>query len=144
MFQVTDRVRTIEYAIRDVLAQAKQLERKGKKIIYLNIGDPVKFDFDTPNHIKQALIKAVKEGANWYAPSEGLPELKEAICEKEKKVNRVEIQPEDVVVTHGISEGIQDGYGCYSGKRRRNLGARSYISTLHCLHQVFRRQTSCI
>ncbi|MFB0514765.1 MAG: aminotransferase class I/II-fold pyridoxal phosphate-dependent enzyme [Candidatus Bathyarchaeia archaeon] len=107
MFQVTDRVRTIEYAIRDVLAQAKQLERKGKKIIYLNIGDPVKFDFDTPNHIKQALTKAVKEGANWYAPSEGVPELKEAICEKEKKVNEVEIQPEDVVVTHGISEGIQ-------------------------------------
>lgn len=107
MFQVTDRVRTIEYAIRDVLAQAKQLERKGKKIIYLNIGDPVKFGFDTPNHIKQALTKAVEEGANWYAPSEGLPELREAICEKEKKVNEVEIQPEDVVVTHGISEGIQ-------------------------------------
>jgi len=107
MLKVTDRVRTIEYAIRDVLAQAKQLERKGKKIIYLNIGDPVKFDFDTPPHIKQALTKAVEEGANWYAPSEGLPELKEAICEKEKKVNEVEIQPEDVVVTHGISEGIQ-------------------------------------
>ncbi len=107
MFQVTDRVRTIKYAIRDVLAQAKQLERKGKKIIYLNIGDPVKFDFDTPDHIKQALTKAVEEGANWYAPSEGLPELREAICEKEKKVNGVEIQPEDVVVTHGISEGIQ-------------------------------------
>jgi len=78
MFQVADRVRTIKYAIRDVLAQAKQLERKGKKIIYLNIGDPAKFDFDTPDHVKQALTKAVEEGANWYAPSEGLPELREA------------------------------------------------------------------
>lgn len=107
MFQVTGRVRSIEYAIRDVLAQAKELERQGKKVIYLNIGDPVKFDFDTPNHIKQALAKAVEEGDNWYAPSEGLPELKEAICEKEEKVNGVKIQPEDVVVTHGISEGIQ-------------------------------------
>ncbi len=107
MFQVANRVRTIEYAIRDVLAQAKQLERKGKEIIYLNIGDPAKFDFDTPFHIKQALTKAVEEGVNWYAPSEGLPELREAICEKEKKVNQVEIQPEDVVVTQGISEGIQ-------------------------------------
>lgn len=107
MFQVTSRVRTIEYAIRDVLTQAKRLERKGRKIIYLNIGDPVKFDFDTPNHVKQAITKAVEDGANWYAPSEGLPELKEAICEKEKKVNEVDIQPEDVVVTHGISEGIQ-------------------------------------
>ncbi len=107
MFRATERVRTIEYAIRDVIVSAKRLEKKGKKIIYLNIGDPVKFDFDTPSHIKQALTKAVEEGANWYAPSEGLPELKEAICEKEKKVNEVEIQPEDVVVTQGISEGIQ-------------------------------------
>lgn len=107
MFQATERVRTIKYAIRDVLVQAKQLERKGKKIIYLNIGDPAKFDFDTPDHVKQALTKAVEEGANWYAPSEGLPELREAICEKEKKVNGVLIQQDDVVVTHGISEGIQ-------------------------------------
>ncbi len=107
MFQATERVRAIKYAIRDVLVQAKQLERKGKKIIYLNIGDPAKFDFDTPDHVKQALTKAVEEGANWYAPSEGLPELREAICEKEKKVNGVLIQQDDVVVTHGISEGIQ-------------------------------------
>jgi tyrosine/nicotianamine family aminotransferase len=107
MFQVTNRVRNIEYAIRDVVVQAKRLERKGKKIIYLNIGDPVRFDFDTPEHVKQALAKAVEEGANWYAPSEGLLELREAICEKEKRVNKVDIQPEDVVVTHGISEGIQ-------------------------------------
>jgi tyrosine/nicotianamine family aminotransferase len=107
MVQVTNRVRTIEYAIRDVLTRAKQLERKGKEIIYLNIGDPVRFDFDTPNHIKQALTEAVKEGINWYAPSEGLPELREAICEKEKRVNRVDIQPDDVIVTQGISEGIQ-------------------------------------
>jgi len=104
---VAERVRAIEYAIRDVIAQAKQLEEKGKKIIYLNIGDPVRFDFDTPEHIKQALTKAVEEGVNWYAPSEGLPELREAVCEKEKRVNGVDVQPEDVVVTHGISEGIQ-------------------------------------
>jgi len=89
------------------MVAAKKLEKKGKKIFYLNIGDPVKFDFDAPQHIKEALVKAVEEGANWYAPSEGLPELREAICEKEKKVNEVKIQPDDVVVTQGISEGIQ-------------------------------------
>jgi len=107
MFKATERARSVEYAIRDVIAFAKKLEREGKEIIYLNIGDPVKFDFDTPTHIKKALIKAVEEGSNWYAPSEGLPELREAICEKEKKVNEVEIQPESVIVTSGISEGIQ-------------------------------------
>jgi len=107
MFRVTERARTVEYAIRDVIALAKKLEKKGKEIIYFNIGDPVKYDFDTPAHIKTALKKAVDEGANWYSPSEGLPELREAICEKEKKVNGVEISPENVVITQGISEGIQ-------------------------------------
>ena len=66
MFRATERVRSIEYAIRDVIAYAREEERKGKKIIYLNIGDPVKFDFDTPRHVKEALIKAVKDGYNSY------------------------------------------------------------------------------
>ncbi len=84
MLKATERTRTIEYAIRDVLAFAKKVEKQGKKIIYLNIGDPCKYDFDTPEYIKRALVKAVEEGNNWYAPSEGLPELREAICEKEE------------------------------------------------------------
>ena len=105
--QPTERVRTIEYAIRDILVYAKQVAKTGKKIYYLNIGDPVAFDFDTPPHIKQALVNAVEEGANAYSPSEGLPELRQAISQKEKRVNGVDINPEDVIVTEGISEGIQ-------------------------------------
>jgi len=107
MFQATKRVRTIKYAIRDIIVHAKSVEKKGKKIVYLNIGDPVKYDFDTPEHVKQALVNAVKEGFNWYSPSEGLQELREAICEKEKRVNSVEILPENVIVTSGVSEAIQ-------------------------------------
>jgi len=105
----TKRVRTIEYAIRDVIPYAKQVAKTGKKIYYLNIGDPNAFDFDTPPHIKEALIKAVESGekANAYSPSEGLPELREAISQKEKRVNDVDISHEDVIVTSGISEGIQ-------------------------------------
>ncbi len=105
-FRVTERVSTIEYAIRDIMEFAKKLENKGKKIVYLNIGDPVKFDFDTPEHVKQALFEAVKEGANWYSSSEGLPELRDAICQKEKRVNNIHILPENVIVTTGVSEGI--------------------------------------
>lgn len=105
--KVTERVRTIEYAIRDVIIYAKQLANAGKKIFYLNIGDPVAFDFDTPKHIKQALVKAVEEGANFYSASEGLPELREAISRKEKRVNNVDVSAEDIIVTSGISEGIQ-------------------------------------
>ncbi|MCL6577854.1 MAG: aminotransferase class I/II-fold pyridoxal phosphate-dependent enzyme [Candidatus Bathyarchaeota archaeon] len=105
--KVTERVRTIEYAIRDVIIHARQVAKTGKKIFYLNIGDPVAFDFDTPQHIKQALIKAVEEGENAYSASEGIPELREAISQKEKRVNGVDISAEDVIVTQGISEGIQ-------------------------------------
>ena len=105
--KVTERVRTIEYAIRDIIVHARQVAKTGKKIHYLNIGDPVAFDFDTPPHIKQALMKAVEEGANAYSPSEGLPELRQAITQKEKRVNGVDVSSEDVIVTSGISEGIQ-------------------------------------
>lgn len=104
--KVTQRVSTIEYAIRDIIEFAKKLEKKGKKITYLNIGDPVKFDFDTPEHVKKALFEAVNAGENWYSPSEGLPELREAICRKEKQVNDIDILPDNVVVTTGVSEGI--------------------------------------
>lgn len=105
--KITERVKTIEYAIRDVVAYANQVAGTGKKIYYLNIGDPVAFDFDTPEHIKQALIKAVQEGENAYAPSEGLPELRQAISQKEWNVNRIDVPLENIIVTAGISEGIQ-------------------------------------
>jgi alanine-synthesizing transaminase len=109
VIEPTKRVRTIEYAIRDVIPYAKQVAKTGKKIYYLNIGDPNAFDFDTPPHIKEALIKAVESGgtANAYSPSEGLQELREAISLKEKRVNDVAISPDDVIVTSGISEGIE-------------------------------------
>lgn len=105
--KVTERVRTIEYAIRDIIVHAKQVAKTGKKIYYLNIGDPNAFDFDTPPHIKQCLVKAVEDGSNFYSPSEGLPELRQAISQKEKRVNHVEVSADDVIVTSGISEGIQ-------------------------------------
>jgi alanine-synthesizing transaminase len=103
----TERTRAIEYAIRDVIVHARQVERTGKKMYYLNIGDPNAFDFDTPPHVRQALISAVEERSNAYSASEGLLELREAICQKERRVNSVEVSAEDVIVTSGISEGIQ-------------------------------------
>lgn len=106
LFRVTSRVSTIEYAIRDVIEFAKKLEKKGKKITYLNIGDPVKFGFDTPEHVKQALFESVKAGENWYGPSEGLLELREAVCKKEKRVNGIDVAPDDIIITTGVSEGI--------------------------------------
>ncbi len=89
-----------------MVGYARELEKKGKDVIYLNIGDPVSFDFDTPEHIKEALIQAVNEGLNGYSPSEGTLELREAICEKEKKIGGINILPENVIISNGVSEGI--------------------------------------
>jgi aspartate/methionine/tyrosine aminotransferase len=83
------------------------MEKKGKDVVYLNIGDPLLFDFETPEHIKEALIQAVREGFNAYSPSEGLPELRDAICEKEKKVGGIDLLPENVIISNGVSEAIQ-------------------------------------
>jgi len=105
--KVTARAKAIEYAIRDVIVNAGLITKMGKKIFYLNIGDPVAFDFPTPQHIKQALIEAVQSGENNYSPSEGVPELRQAIAEKEKQVNNVSILAENVLITSGVSEGIQ-------------------------------------
>ena len=73
----------MEYAIRDITIHARRYEKSGRKIIYLNIGDPVKYDFPTPDHIKKALIDAISNDFNYYADSEGILELRQAIVKKE-------------------------------------------------------------
>ena len=80
--KVSERTCGVEYAIRDIISYARRYESTGKQITYLNIGDPVKYDFVTPQHIKQALIDAVQNNQNYYTESEGLPELRKAIVEK--------------------------------------------------------------
>jgi aspartate/methionine/tyrosine aminotransferase len=85
----------------------QELIRHGKKIYYLNIGDPAAFDFKTPPSLKEALCRAIAQEDNYYSPSEGLPELRQAVANKEKKINNVDISADDVLVTDGISEGIQ-------------------------------------
>ncbi len=105
--RVTERASNIEYAIRDIIAHTENLLQEGKKLYCLNIGDPGAFDFPTPEHVKQALCKAVEEDDSYYSPSEGILELREAIVNKEKRVNGITIAPDDVLVTDGISEGIE-------------------------------------
>ena len=104
--KVSDRTQGVEYAIRDIISYASDYEKSGKEIIYLNIGDPLKYDFKTPEHIKLALIEAVKNDENYYTKSEGLPELCKAIVEKESQKG-LSITEEDVLVTNGVSEGLE-------------------------------------
>lgn len=104
---VTNRTRTIRYAIRDVVVTAKKLEAQGRQITFLNIGDPLAYDFKTPSFIIEAFCEAAKRGLNGYSASAGLPEFREAVVEKERIYNNVQITSEDVIATAGISEGIQ-------------------------------------
>ena len=82
----------------EVLARAKALERQGRSIIHLEIGEP---DFDTPAHIKEAAKRALDAGATHYGPAAGLPELREAIAKHVTDTRGVPVSPEEVVVTPG-------------------------------------------
>jgi alanine-synthesizing transaminase len=102
-----ERALGIEYAIRDVVAPAKALEQAGHKVLKLNIGDPIAYGFKPPAHLVEALAKAARENLNGYSPSEGDPQLIDAIVRREKRRNKADYQAGDVLVTTGISEGLQ-------------------------------------
>ncbi len=97
----------ISYAIREVMIPARELEKKGIEIIKLNIGDPIAYDFDTPQHIKDALYKGAMEGYNGYAPSEGYAELREEIAKREKRRNDMDYDIDDIIITTGVTEALQ-------------------------------------
>jgi aspartate aminotransferase len=81
-----------------VLARAKQMEREGKSIIHLQIGEP---DFDTPKNICDAAIKAIRDGYTHYAPSGGIPEAREVCAEYMSKTRRIEVTPEQTIIMPG-------------------------------------------
>ena len=103
--KVSKKVAGVEYAIRDIVSAAIKLEKEGKKIQYLNIGDPVQYGFQPPDNVKEALIKAIQKGENYYAPSEGLGELRELIAKKEYQKG-LGVSKDDILVTNGVSEGL--------------------------------------
>jgi len=82
----------------EVLAKAKALEKQGREIIHLEIGEP---DFDTPSNIKEAAIKAMKAGYTHYVPAAGIPELRQVIAEYLSKSRGIRVDPDEVVVTPG-------------------------------------------
>jgi len=82
----------------EVLNRARALERQGKDIIHLEIGEP---DFDTPQNIVNSGIDALRAGWTHYGPAAGLPDLRQAIAEEVSRSRGVEVNPEEVVVVPG-------------------------------------------
>lgn len=98
------RTRDITYAVRDIVVLAQEVARSGKEMLWLNIGDPNKYDFVTPPHIVEATVKAMRDNRCGYAPSSGIPE---AIAAIEAEANGRGIRAiNEIFVTTGASEGI--------------------------------------
>jgi aspartate/methionine/tyrosine aminotransferase len=82
----------------EVLAKARGLERAGRSIVHLEIGEP---DFDTPAHIKEAAIRALHDGLTHYTPAAGILEAREAVADHVEAVRKVPVDPAEVVMTPG-------------------------------------------
>lgn len=91
------------FIVMEVMEKAASLERRGEKIIHLEVGEP---DFDTPECIKEAAIRAIREGKTHYTHSLGLLELREAIAEDYHKRYRVDVGPDQILVTSGTSPAM--------------------------------------
>lgn len=103
---VAQRVGGFSYAIRNIVAEARKIEAAGRKVRYLNIGDPIIFGFRTPPHMIEAVERAMRDGDNGYAPSVGILKAREAVAAE--CIDRgMPMTPDRVVVTSGTSEGIE-------------------------------------
>jgi alanine-synthesizing transaminase len=98
------RLDKVRYAIRDLACVADEVIQQGHKVLPLNVGDPLNFDFQTPPHIIEAVHKAMRDGKNGYAPSNGVPEALEAI--RAEAARKGITTARDVFVTSGVSETV--------------------------------------
>ena len=103
---VASRVEGFTYAIRNIVAEARKVEATGRTVKYLNIGDPIPFGFKTPDHLIEAVIKALRDGHNGYGPSPGIQPAREAVA-ADFSARGVPMTPDRVVLTAGTSEGIE-------------------------------------
>jgi len=101
---ISERTQKIKpFIVMDVLEKAHSMERAGIDVVHLEVGEP---DFDTPQCIKEAAIRAVENGQTHYTHSLGLIELREAICHYYKQRYGVFFEPDQVIVTSGTSPAM--------------------------------------
>lgn len=97
------RTEHIEYAVRDIVITAQEAAQQGKELLFLNIGDPIQYDFKTPRPMIEATYRAMCENLTGYSASAGVDEALEAI---RRQARRQGIEPVDIFVTTGASEAI--------------------------------------
>jgi len=108
-----ERTEHVTYAIRDIVVKAKQLERRGKKILYLNIGDPPVYDFETPRELRQLVMEKIEKSnagtvgnVSTYCDSMGILEAREAVAHYAVTKNIKNVTADDVIIANGASEAI--------------------------------------
>jgi alanine-synthesizing transaminase len=104
--RVSSRVGGFSYAIRNIVAEARKVEASGRRVRYLNIGDPIQAGFETPPHLIAAVERAMHDGRNGYVPSAGIPEAREAVAAEYSR-RGMPMTADRVVLTSGTSEGIE-------------------------------------
>lgn len=105
VIQPANRMAKVTYAIRRVVEEARKVEAAGKRVWYLNTGDPVAFGFEPPPHMVDAVQRALREGEHGYGPSTGLVSAREAIAE-EYTSRGWPVPADHVIITAGSSEAI--------------------------------------
>ncbi len=100
----SERSTRVRYAIRDIMVLAEQAKAAGKELLYLNIGDPVLYDFQTPRHMIEAVYQAMLAGHNGYGPSSGIEEAVAAV--RSEAIRRGLRNIQEIFLTSGVSEGI--------------------------------------
>jgi aspartate/methionine/tyrosine aminotransferase len=103
---VAGRVAGFTYAIRNIVAEAKKVEAAGRRVQYLNIGDPIPFGFVTPPELVDAVAGAMRDGHNGYTASPGILEARESVAHDFVR-RGVPMTADRVLLTSGTSEGIE-------------------------------------
>ena len=106
MIHSSERAVNFHYAIRNVVNAAEILERQGREIIYLNIGDPQAFGFKPPSEIVEAIERAARDKFTGYSHSAGLRQAREAVAEYATALG-TQTSPEDTLITSGSSEAAE-------------------------------------
>jgi alanine-synthesizing transaminase len=109
-----ERTRKVTYAIRDIVLQAQRMETAGKQVLYLNIGDPPVYDFETPIELRQVVIDrilhanaGVRDNVSTYSDSLGIREAREAVARYAVEHKGIKnITPDKVFIASGASEAI--------------------------------------
>jgi aspartate/methionine/tyrosine aminotransferase len=107
---VATRIDRFTYAIRNIVVEAQKVEATGRRVRYLNIGDPNAFGFKTPAHLIAAVERALHDGHNGYGPSSGIRSGREAVA-AEYTGKGFPVTPDRAFLTAGTSEGIEFALG---------------------------------